>query len=95
MKYFNIVSIVLGFFGSIGGLYAAYCWWLASTGKIEPVWTVEPGETDLAQMGWIAGIMNSVVESAERNKKAAKLTALAVLLGALSALSGALNVWAK
>jgi len=58
--------------GALAGLYAAYCWWDVSTGKIEPGWRVKPGEAELAQVGWTAGIMNSLVESAKLNRKAAR-----------------------
>jgi hypothetical protein len=91
MRYLNIASAGLTISGAMVGLWAAYWWWLASTGKIEPTWTIEPGETEAAQEGWIAGIMTSVNESAERNRKAAKLTAVAILLGVAANILGVLD----
>ena len=50
----------------------------------------EPGETELSQAGWIGGLMNSVVDSARLNKRAAAWTAVAVLFGAVSSILGVL-----
>jgi hypothetical protein len=84
MRNWNGIAIALEFLVDGAGFYAAYCWLKASTGKIEPTWKIEPGESELAEAGWIAGIMNSVVESADLNRKAAWWTGLAVLLSVVS-----------
>lgn len=91
MTAYNVITITSEALGALAGFYAAYCWWIASTARIDPGWTVEPGESDLSQAGWTAGIMNSLAESAKLNRKAALWTALSVLLttvpGILSALA--------
>jgi hypothetical protein len=83
--------IALEILGAAAGLYAAYCWWVASTGKIEPGWEVEPGEAESSQAGWTAGVMNSIVQSTKLNKRAAWWTGLAVLFGAVSSILSALS----
>lgn len=85
------ITLFLQVLSALAGLYAAYCWWIASTGKIDPGWTVEPGEADAVQAGWTVGIMNSVVESAKLNKRAAWWTGVAVLFGAVSSILGLIH----
>ena len=81
-----VITAAPGVLGGLAGLYAARCWCDASTGKIDSLVRVESGETEQAQADQIAGIMNSVVESANLNKKAALWTAAAVLLGSVSSI---------
>jgi hypothetical protein len=78
------IALAVQILSALAGMYAAYCWWVASTGKIHPGWTVEPGEAEAAQAGWIVGIMNNVIESAKLNKRAALWTGASVLLSSVS-----------
>lgn len=91
----NIIILVLQICSAAAGLYAAYWWWVASTGRIESVWDVEPGESELSQAGWITGIMNSLGESARLNKRAALWTALTVLFSAICGILGALTSFVR
>jgi drug/metabolite transporter superfamily protein YnfA len=84
MNTLTLSSFVIAILGSLAGFYAAYLWWKASRTSIQPTWTVEPGEAQLAQQGWVVGIMNNVQQSAELNKRAAFWTGVGVLLGAAS-----------
>lgn len=77
-------GVSLEILSAAAGLYAAYCWWDASSAKIDPGWRTEPGEGDMVQAQWTTGIMKSIVASARLNKRASIWTALAVLLGAIS-----------
>ena len=88
-KAFTLAGAVVAMLASATGFYAAHLWKIASTVNIDPGWTVEPGETDASQAGWIGGIMTNIMESAERNSKAARLTGYAALMGAVSGLLGA------
>jgi hypothetical protein len=86
----RICTVGLQIVSALAGLYAAYCWWIASASRIDPAWIIEPGETELSQAGRIGGLMNSVVDSARLNKRAAVWTAVAVLFGAVSSIFGVL-----
>ncbi len=85
------------------GLLAAYYWFKASKIQIDPGWrggspqsaadarrTIEPGEPQLSEMGWLNGTMEAVGKSADLNGRAAGLTAVAVVLSALASFLGAL-----
>jgi hypothetical protein len=91
----SIASIVLATAALVVGLRAAQYWLRASKVEIVPVWPdgayglVEPGETEASQDGWIAGTIGAVAASSELNKSAARWTAAAVILSAVSSVFGA------
>jgi len=87
----------------IVGLLAAYYWFKASKIEIDPGWRggspqsaadarrpVEPGESQLSESMWLNATMEAAAKSAGFNRRAAGLTAVAVALGALSSILGAL-----
>jgi hypothetical protein len=92
----NHISIASAVAALIVGLLAAHYWLKASKVSVVPVWPdgaygpVEPGETDASQDGWIAGAIEAIKLSSELNKKAARLTAIAVVLGTISSVFSAL-----
>ena len=103
MKCLSIASIVLAIAGLVVGLLAAHYWLKASKIKIDPGWRsdppqsadearkpTEPGDPQLSQMSWTMATIKAAVESADLNKIAARLTAVAVLLSAVSSVLGAL-----
>jgi hypothetical protein len=60
---------------------------------IDPGWTQEnpePADEELKQMSWNVAIINAAQKSAALNKIAARWTAAAVVLGAVSSLIGSL-----
>jgi hypothetical protein len=83
--------------GLVVGLSAAHYWWKASKVEADPGWRgdlsqsaadalrpIRPPDPQLSQEGWLMEILNAARESARLNKTAACLTAVAVLLSALS-----------
>jgi hypothetical protein len=83
--------ILLTVAASSTGFFAAYLWLQASKVSIIPEWgPIEPGDERYAHMGITAGIMKAFSESADLNKKAARLTAAAVFLGGFASLVGLL-----
>ena len=106
MKCLNIASIAsisLAVAGLAVGLRAAHYWWKASNVETDPGWRegspqsaadalkpIRPPDPQLSQEGWTMGILNAALESACLNKAAARLTAVAVVLSALSSVVGAL-----
>jgi hypothetical protein len=88
------VSIVFAVFALITGLKAAHHWYAASEVTIDPGWTSanpEPVDEALKQLDWNVAIITAATESAKRNKVAARWTAVAVILGAISSVAGSLN----
>ena len=76
-----------------GGV-AAWFWYCASKVIPTPTWArgdmpFEPVIPELAQDGWIVGLLEAASESARLNKIAALWTAASVLLSALSIALGA------
>jgi hypothetical protein len=106
MKCLNIAgiaSISLAVAGLAVGLSAAYYWWKASKVETDPGWSgdpsqsaadalrpIRPPDSQLSQEGWLMAVLTAARESARLNKTAACLTAVAVLLSALSSVLGAL-----
>lgn len=70
------------------GFWAAWFWWKASKVPVNPMWTIEPGDADLARDGWIAGMMEAAGLSSTLNARAALLTGLSVGAQALDMLVG-------
>ena len=77
MKTFDIVLAVAAF---LSGLTAASHWLKVSNMAVVPTWTVEPGDQDASQAGWIAGILQNLHSSSSANATAAKWTAVSVFL---------------
>lgn len=101
--HLSVLSIVFAVTALIVGLLAALYWLKASKIEIDPGWRIdpprsaadaqrpiEPGDVQRSQMCWLTATMTAAVESANVNKGAAKLTAIAVGLSALSSILGAL-----
>jgi hypothetical protein len=89
------VSIVFAVFALVTGLKAAYHWYAASEVTIDPGWTPadpEPTDEELKQLAWNVAIIRAATESANLNKVAARWTAAAVILGAVSSVAGSLNL---
>ncbi|MDP9123512.1 MAG: hypothetical protein M3N82_02755 [Pseudomonadota bacterium] len=85
----RVVTLALASLGAVLGLAAAWWWWLASRVETTPVWgDREPGEQAASQAGWIAGLLVAANESARLNRRAAGLTAAAVLVSTLASVAG-------
>ena len=103
--YLNVLYISLAFAtlaAFMVGLLAAHYWFKASKIEIDPGWRggspqsaadaqrpIEPGEPQLSEMFWLTATMTAAEKSADFNRIAARLTAVAVLLSALSSVLGA------
>jgi hypothetical protein len=82
------LAIVLGIIGFLFGLAAARYWFMASQIDPVPVWgTMEPVDQEQAHAGWIAGMLEAAAESASLNRRAARLTAIAVFFTTASSLA--------
>ncbi|SEI14935.1 hypothetical protein [Paraburkholderia hospita] len=85
----RVFAIILGSVGFVVGLLAARYWFLASKVDPLPVWgDREPVDQSLAQAGWIVGLLEASSESARLNRRAAALTAVAVVLTTGSGVAG-------
>ena len=81
------MAIVLALISLGAGLYAAWKWKQSSDVAIDPAWsspTAEPGNPEMAQNGWISGMLAANTQAAELNKTAARWTAVSVSMGALA-----------
>jgi hypothetical protein len=102
MNCLTIASIASAAAGLVVGLFAAYYWWKASKIEIDPGWRTGPpqsaadalrpiepadGSSDAV---WLTATMKAASDSAYLNKRAALLTAVAVVFSALSGVLGAL-----
>lgn len=89
------IEVLLAAAGGIAGLVSARYWFKASAIPVEPIWSkyggVEPGVHSASQDGWMFGVLEAATESARLNKIAARWTAATAMLGAISALVGALS----
>lgn len=96
------ISMVFAAPALIVGLRAAWYWKKASEIGIDPGWNSgEPGDTRPCQpadiegigplAGWQSATMEAVRQSSDLNRKAAILTAYAVVLAGLSSVAGALS----
>lgn len=84
------VSVGLAVAAAVCGLIAARYWLRASKVPIRPTWDTEPGEQDAAHQGWTFGMLQTSIDSANLNAKAARWTAAAVVLSVASVLVGTL-----
>ena len=67
IRYINISLAVITLLVS---LKAAWEWYKASKVIIVPDWPVEPGDSQLSEMGWLAATMKAMNTSSELNKTA-------------------------
>jgi hypothetical protein len=86
----KLVSIILTVATCTCGLVAAYYWRRSSKVQIDPMWKVEPADAMLSQMGWTAGTVKAMTDSADLNKLASAWSAAAAALGAIASMTGAL-----
>jgi len=84
------IQNVTPFVAAACGLISAGYWYLASRVEIVPLWQKlgipEPVLQELRESGWTHGIIEAGANTARLNKIAAVWTAVAVLLGSISAL---------
>ncbi|MGH9436675.1 MAG: hypothetical protein ACRD22_01960 [Terriglobia bacterium] len=59
-----------------------YGWWQVKSGL--SLDAVEQADEMLSQVGWVSALIEASVKSGELNRRAAKWTAVAVLLGTIS-----------
>jgi len=85
----RVLAIVLALLALACGLRAAYLWYQSSLIKPEPDGP-EPVVEELRNMWWQSAQISAADRSAALNGRAAKWTAAAVVLGAASAVCGAL-----
>lgn len=93
-------SIAVGVIALVTGLIAAYWWYQSAQIVPVPSWAVsgpgeagvfsgvEPGDSQLSDSGWIAGLLAAAQKSADLNKRAALWTAFSVLAGAIANFAG-------
>lgn len=89
MSLMRAIALSLALTGFAVGLLAARYWLLASRVDAIPIWgDREPVDPTMSQAGWISGLLQASTESARLNQRAAKLTAVAVVLTAGSGVAG-------
>jgi len=88
-----IVVVFLSVLAAAVGIRAAQLWHRSSLLYANPSWAenggTEPMDESQSLAGWIVGINKFNNETAALNKRAAQLTAISVLLGALTTIVGA------
>jgi hypothetical protein len=88
-----IVVVFLSVLTATVGIRAARLWHRSSLLYANPSWTenggIEPMDQSQSLAGWIVGINKFNNETAALNKRAAQLTALSVILGAITTIVGA------
>jgi len=82
-------SVVLAGLSLIVGLAAAWFWFDSSRVQPEPGPGIDSGERAIQDQAWIGALIVAANKSARLNKIAAILTAVAVVLGTASSVSGA------
>ena len=91
-----VLNIGLAIAAFLVGLLAAWFWWKASTVDTGPAFPEavkqNPGDANLVQSMSLWGLLDAVNESSRLNKRAALLTALAVVLSTASTLVAAFNI---
>jgi hypothetical protein len=103
VKVFSILSILFAIAGAFAGLKGAYYWYLSSTVQIGRWGGNEPlpfpdgqqrqemlNRTTAVNTLWLAGMFEAAQQTARLNKKAARWTAVAVVLGGASSLFSSL-----
>lgn len=89
MSHIRLAALLLALAGFVVGILAARIWLLASRVIVSPQWgDIEPRDPVMSQAGWIVGLLEASTESARLNRRAAMLTAIAVLLTTGSGVAG-------
>ncbi len=84
----RMIVLLFACIGVVLGMLAAWFWFLASRIEVEPVWgDHQPFDPVLSQAGWIAGLLDAASKSALLNRRAAAMTALAVLASTASSVA--------
>ncbi len=82
------LSDIIALCGAAAGLVAAYYWYLASKIEARPVWdddpSLNPKSIEMNNFGWVNALGAAFFHSSNKNATAAKWTAVAVALGAIS-----------
>ena len=102
----TVAGIALAISSLVVGLLAARYWYKSSQVPPDPGWSsgdpqdpddaqrpMEPVDRVQANEDWIVAVLDASQKSADLNKKAAILTAWAVVLGGLSAVVDSLAGW--
>lgn len=86
----SMTSTAFTLLASAIGLLAAIWWYRASRVEIVPAWGTgcEPGDNQMSQMLWTAGILEAGMKSGRLNKQAALLTAVSIGLGSIGTIIG-------
>jgi len=89
MNVTKILTICLAGIGGASGIIAARYWHESSKISVVPMWgDFEPLETEDKALGLTLGTLDAFTQSATLNKKAARWTAVSVLLSAISGVLG-------
>lgn len=92
MTHMRMAALILALAGFVVGILAAVIWLQASRVFVSPQWgDSEPRDPVMSQAGWILGLLQASTESARLNRRAAMLTAIAVLLTTVSGVAGLLT----
>ena len=90
----SLACVLLSFAVLVVGVVAARLWHLSTLVEIEPTWgndpLREPTDPNQSTLGWVIGGWNANQKIAALNARAARCTAVAVVLGFLAGLAG---VW--
>lgn len=89
MKVGKIISVCLAVVGGVTGIIAAHYWHESSKISVIPAHgDFEPVETEDKAMGLAVGTLDAFTKSAALNRRAARCTAISVLLSAVSGVLG-------
>lgn len=91
MNPVKIAAICFAVLSAVTGLLAAHFWNESSKIGISPSWGhSEPLQTEDQNTGWIVGTLDAFSRSASLNSRAAKMTAISVIISALAGVLGSL-----
>jgi hypothetical protein len=92
-NFVKIIAFVLGFFGLLSGICAAYYWWKASRGKLPPLKGSKTSGIGI-NMGdmfdWMKIVESDLRQSAGLNRTAALLTAASIVCASASSFASLL-----
>ena len=92
MNIIKCASVLLSVLGFILGLIAAFYWLKASKVVIDPAWELQiRGDVNKNIMGWVAGYMIAFKKAGDLNARAAKLTAVAVVVSLMGSVLSTLQ----
>jgi hypothetical protein len=90
----KIIIFILSLAELLTGLRAAQLWHRSSLVFPIPTWAtgggIEPGDTTLAQMSELAGVVEAGTKTSALNAVAARWTAIAVVIGSTATIAGIL-----